>query len=105
MNDGYVLHDDDILMSSMNCDDDMLLYVHNYVVKLWDVVVDDSLGGEMLSLDKYMFCLLSEGDFKHYVIVALTCYDMHSLCRCYWWKMQVTLRAGWIDDLFWIWAG
>lgn len=47
-------------------------------------ILDDSLEGELLSLGQCMFCLLSGGDFKHYVVVALMFYDMHSLFHCCW---------------------
>lgn len=40
---------------------------------LWD----NSSGGELLSLSQCKFCLLSGGDFKYYVVVALMCIDIH----------------------------
>lgn len=46
--------------------------------------------------------VLMGGDFIHYVVVALTCYDMHSLGHCCWWKRHVTIRVGWVGDLSWI---
>ena len=92
--------DNDVVLNIVSCDIDMLLYEHDLyrwimIMLLWD----DSSGGELLSLGQCMFCLLSGGDFKHYVVVALTCCDMHSLCRCCWWKRQVAIRAGWNADL------
>lgn len=41
------------------------------------VAVDDSSGGELLSLGQCMFYFLSGEDFKHHVVVALTCCNMH----------------------------
>lgn len=49
----------------------------NYINLLYDVVVDNSSRGELLSLSQCMFCLFSIGDFKHYDVAALTYIDMH----------------------------
>lgn len=69
------------------------------------VDVDNSSGGELLSLGQCMFYFLSGGDFKHHVFVALPCCDMHSLHRCCWWKRQVIIQARRIGDLSRIRAG
>lgn len=100
------IHDDDVVITSVNYDDDTLLYEHE--ICCWTMIMllrDDSSGGELLSLSQCIFCLLSGGNFKHYVIVAFMCCDMHSLYRYWWWKWQVEIRAWWIGDLSRIRAG
>lgn len=100
------IHNDDVVISFLNYDDDMLLYEHDWCRWIMSMLLwDASSRGELLSLDQCMFCLLSGGDFKYYVVVALACCDMHSLCCYCWWKRQVEIRAGWISDLSWIRAG
>lgn len=74
---------DDVVLLVVNHDDDIMLYAHDLCC--WIVIMllwDDSPKGELLSSGQCIFCLLSGGDFKHYVVAALTCCDIHSLCHC-----------------------
>lgn len=52
---------------------------HVMLMSLWD----NSLEGKLLSLGQCRFCFLSGRDFKHYIVVALMCCNMHSLYRCW----------------------
>lgn len=90
----------------VNRDDNMLFYEHELccwiiIMLLWDY----SSGWELLSLGQCIFSLLSGGDFKHYIVVALMCCDMHLLCHYCWWKRQVAIWVEWIGDLSRIRAG
>lgn len=71
------IHDNYIVMNYVNGDYDMLMYKHDYLLNyellLWIMVLE----GNYYRWVNALFCLLSEGEFKHYVYVALTCCDMN----------------------------